>query len=54
MNHFPENSTIVLVHGAWADGSSWNNVILPLQRHALKVICAQLTLNSLTEDVASL
>jgi hypothetical protein len=32
MNTFPENSTIVLVHGAWADGSCWNNVILPLQR----------------------
>lgn len=54
MTPFPENSTIVLVHGAWADGSSWNNLILPLQRHRLKVICAQLTLNSLSEDVAAL
>ena len=26
---FPPNSTIVLVHGAWADGSCWRNVILP-------------------------
>jgi pimeloyl-ACP methyl ester carboxylesterase len=54
MNPFAENSTIVLVHGAWADGSSWNSVILPLQRHGLKVICAQMALTSLTDDVASL
>ena len=31
MNSFPQNSTIVLVHGAWADGSCWSNVILPLE-----------------------
>ncbi len=27
-----QNATIVLVHGAWADGSCWRNVILPLQK----------------------
>lgn len=54
MNAFSENSTIVLVHGAWADGSCWSNVILPLQRQGLKVICAQIPLTSLTNDVAAL
>ena len=29
--------TIVLVHGAWADGSSWSQVIPILQRHGYKV-----------------
>src|SRR6267142_5454264 len=44
----------ILVHGAWADGSCWNNVILPLQRHGLKVICAPIPLTSLTDDIAAL
>ena len=30
----PENATVVVVHGAWADGSSWNAVILPLKKRA--------------------
>jgi len=54
MNAIPENSTIVLVHGAWADGSCWINVILPLQRHGLKVTCAPIPLTSLSDDVAAL
>ena len=54
MKAFPENSTVVLVHGAWADGSCWSNVILPLERHGLKVICAPIPLTSLTDDVAAL
>ena len=54
MNGFPDNSTIVLVHGAWADGSCWGNVILPLQRQALNVICAPVPLTSLTDDIAAL
>lgn len=54
MNAFPENFTIVLVHGAWADGSCWNNVILPLRRQGLEVICAPIPLTSLTNDVAAL
>jgi len=53
MNAFPQNSAIVLVHGAWADGSCWSNLILPLQRHGLKVICAQIPLTSLTNDIAA-
>ncbi|MGB7282599.1 MAG: alpha/beta hydrolase [Candidatus Acidiferrum sp.] len=54
MSAFPEDSTIVLVHGAWADGSCWSNIILPLQRHDLKVTCAPIPLTSLADDVAAL
>ena len=54
MSSFPQNSTIVLVHGAWADGSCWSNVILPLQRHGLNVICAPIPLTSLTNDITAL
>ena len=54
MSVFAKDSAIILVHGAWADGSCWNNVILPLQRHGLKVICAPIPLTSLTDDIAAL
>ena len=54
MSVFPNDSAIILVHCAWADGSCWNNVILPLQRHGLKVICAPIPLTSLTDDIAAL
>jgi len=54
MKSLPQNSTVVLVHGAWADGSCWDNVILPLQKHGLKVICAPIPLTSLSDDVAAL
>ncbi|MBV8209642.1 MAG: alpha/beta hydrolase [Burkholderiaceae bacterium] len=54
MAAFLHNATVVLVHGAWADGSCWNHVIVPLQRHGLKVICAPIPLTSLTDDVAAL
>jgi pimeloyl-ACP methyl ester carboxylesterase len=54
MSVFPNDSAIILVHSAWADGSCWNNVILPLQRHGLKVICAPIPLTSLTDDIAAL
>ncbi|MFZ1032668.1 MAG: alpha/beta hydrolase, partial [Candidatus Acidiferrales bacterium] len=49
-----ENGTVVLVHGAWADGSCWQNVILPLKRLGFKVTCAPIPLTSLTDDVAAL
>ena len=49
-----ENGTVVLVHGAWADGSCWQNVILPLRGLGLDVTCAPLPLTSLTDDIASL
>lgn len=53
-SEFPQNSTIVLVHAAWADGSCWNNVILPLQRRGLHVVCAPIPLTSLSDDSAAL
>ena len=46
--------TIVLVHGAWADGSSWNRVILPLQQAGLNVLAAPIPLTSLSDDAAAL
>jgi pimeloyl-ACP methyl ester carboxylesterase len=49
-----QQGTVVLVHGAWADGSCWQNVILPLQGLGLSVICAPLPLTSLTDDIAAL
>jgi pimeloyl-ACP methyl ester carboxylesterase len=54
MNSFPRNSAIVLVHGAWADGSCWKDVVLPLERNGFEVICAPIPLTSLTDDVAAL
>src|SRR5215813_3838667 len=54
MNAFPENSTIVLVHAAWADGSCWKNVILPLKQRGFHVICAAIPMTSLSDDAAAL
>src|SRR5262249_44965078 len=54
MSAFPQNCAIVLVHGAWADGSCWGNVILPLQQQGISVICAPIPLTSLTNDIAAL
>jgi pimeloyl-ACP methyl ester carboxylesterase len=51
---FPQSSTIVLVHAAWADGSCWSNIVLPLEQRGLKVICAPIPLTSLTNDAAAL
>ncbi|WP_299152315.1 alpha/beta hydrolase [uncultured Tateyamaria sp.] len=44
--------TVVLVHGAFADGSSWNKVIPLLQEEGLKTIAVQLPMTSLADDVA--
>ena len=44
----------MLVHGAWADGSCWSNVILPLRRQGLSVTSAPIPLTSLTDDIAAL
>jgi pimeloyl-ACP methyl ester carboxylesterase len=54
MSSLPQNSTVVLVHGAWADGSCWQDVILPLERKGLKVACAPIPLTSLSDDVSAL
>jgi pimeloyl-ACP methyl ester carboxylesterase len=48
------NSTnIVLVHGVWADGSSWSKVIPILENAGHRVIAVQLPLHSLSDDVAT-
>jgi len=51
---FPENGTVVVAHGAWADGSSWKEVILPLSKQGLQVVAAPLPLTSLSDDIAAL
>jgi pimeloyl-ACP methyl ester carboxylesterase len=45
---------IVLVHGAWADGSSWSGVIERLQADGFRVTAPQFPLSSLPDDVARL
>jgi pimeloyl-ACP methyl ester carboxylesterase len=44
--------TIILVHGAFADGSSWNKVIPILQKKGYQTIAVQNPLTSLADDVA--
>ncbi|MGH9715813.1 MAG: alpha/beta fold hydrolase [Candidatus Acidiferrales bacterium] len=53
MNSFGD-TTVILVHGAWADGSSWEAVIRPLQAKGLRVIAAPVPLTSLRDDAAAL
>src|SRR5271169_671807 len=45
-------TNVVLVHGAWADGSSWGKVIPLLQDKGFNVTAVQLPLTSLTDDIA--
>ena len=49
-----QNTTAVLVHAAWADGSSWDKVTASLKNLGLRVKSAQIPLSSLSEDVAAL
>ena len=44
---------VVLVHGAWADGSSWSNVIPILQAKGLRVVAVQNPLTSFADDVSA-
>jgi pimeloyl-ACP methyl ester carboxylesterase len=44
---------VVLVHGAWADGSSWSKLIPLLQAKGLHVVAVQNPLTSLANDVAA-
>lgn len=44
---------VVLVHGAWADGSSWAKVIPLLEERGLHVVAVQNPLSSLADDVAA-
>jgi len=48
-----EARNVVLVHGAWADGSSWAEVIPRLQAAGLKVTSVQNPLTSLADSVAA-
>src|SRR5262249_43786992 len=49
-----KNASVVLAHGAWADGTSWARVITALTAEAVKVFAAPLPLTSLAADVAAL
>ena len=48
-----EARNVVLIHGAWADGSSWAGVIPRLQAAGLKVAAVQNPLTSLADSVAA-
>ena len=50
----PTDVTVVLVHGAWADGSSWAKIIAPLAAEGFPVTAPSLPLTSFQEDVAAL
>jgi pimeloyl-ACP methyl ester carboxylesterase len=47
-----KQANILLVHGAWADGTCWSKVILLLEARGFKVTAAQIPLSSLSDDVA--
>jgi pimeloyl-ACP methyl ester carboxylesterase len=49
-----DKPNVVLVHGAWADGSSWSSVIESLQAKGYSVIAPQFPESSLANDVARL
>jgi pimeloyl-ACP methyl ester carboxylesterase len=46
--------TILLVHGAWADESSWNPVVNLLKEDSIEAVTVSLPLSSLADDVAAL
>src|SRR5258707_6108230 len=52
MTNGKKDVTVVLVHGAWADGSSWNRVTEELQRKGFNVVAAQIPLTSFSDDAA--
>jgi hypothetical protein len=55
MSSLKENNvTAVLVHAAWADGSSWNKVTGELQRQGFRVVAAQIPMTFLSYDVTAL
>lgn len=51
--HSSRNATAVLVHGAWADGSSWRRVIRLLLEKGIDVVAVQNPTTSLADDVAA-
>jgi pimeloyl-ACP methyl ester carboxylesterase len=54
MTDSKQRASVVLVHGAWADGSSWNDIIGPLLSRGLIVLAAPIPLTSLSNDIAAL
>lgn len=46
------DTTVILVHGAFADGSAWTKVIPKLERRGLNVVAVQIPLTSVADDVA--
>ncbi|GGH17385.1 alpha/beta hydrolase [Silvibacterium dinghuense] len=48
------NATVIVIHGAWADGSSWEPVIRRLQDDGFHVVAAPIPLTSLSEDAEAL
>lgn len=52
--YMSDKPSVVLVHGAWADGSSWSAVIEALQAKGFSVTAPQFPLTSLANDVARL
>jgi pimeloyl-ACP methyl ester carboxylesterase len=46
--------SVVLVHGAWADGSSWSKIITSLASDGIRAVAAPLPLTSFQDDVAAL
>jgi pimeloyl-ACP methyl ester carboxylesterase len=45
--------TVLLIHGAWADGSSWSKVIPLLEAKGLHVVAVQIPLTSFSDDIAA-
>jgi pimeloyl-ACP methyl ester carboxylesterase len=54
MFNMSDKPNVVLVHGAWADGSRWSDVIRSLQESGFNVTAPQFPLTSLAADVARL
>jgi pimeloyl-ACP methyl ester carboxylesterase len=48
-----DNVSVVLAHGAWADGTSWGKVIGPLAAQGVKVLAAPLPLTTLADDTGA-
>jgi len=54
MSSSSQMGTAVLVHGAWADGYCWSNVIFPLKSKGFAVTCAPIPLTSFEDDASAL
>jgi pimeloyl-ACP methyl ester carboxylesterase len=49
----PDQPSVVLVHGLWADGSSWDKVVPLLEAKGYRVVAVHLPLTSTADDVAA-